>query len=359
MSRVVVVIAAMVSVVIVLCVAAVEAAPATTLPVVSAGFAPRSFTAINDREWWVLGSKACGRRRCVAIEHTTNGGASFAPISTPPITPQGGVVPGLAFANRRDGFAWDKALWVTRNGGRSWAHATQIGDVDTLIVADGYVYALAYRGKADDQLWRSSLDGGPWTRLDTNGYTPEAGGPLAAHGATIILAASPPLNSLVADQYELVSTDRGAQFVAHRLHVGVEGCSGFDAISGRVIWTYCVPPRHGGQLRRSVNAGRTFTKVGPPDGQISFGGAFAAASATTAIVADADEPGFPRKRPYLTTDAGRHYIAAGPTGLYWIWFGFIDSTHGVALASRSGLDPLTLFVTTNGGRSYRPVSFQG
>ena len=157
------------------------------------------------------------------------------------------------------------------------------------------------------------------------------------------------------DHYVLVSTDGGAHFAAYRLHTGSEGCSGLDVTSARVIWTYCVPPHGQGQLRRSVNAGRTLTNVGPSGGQTSALGAFAAASDTTTIVADTGEPTSARKRPYLTTDAGRHYIAAGQAGLYWSWFGFIDPTHGVALAHRSEMGPLSLWVTTNGGRSYQPI----
>lgn len=232
----------------------------------------------------------------------------------------------------------------------------RLGDVDNLVVAGGYVYALTYRRTGPDRLWRAAIDGGSWTRLTTS-YPPAPGGVMAAHGATIILETSPTFSAPALDFYALVSTDRGAHFAVHRLHTDNEGCSGFDVTSARVIWAYCVPANGSSQLRRSVNDGRTFTNVEPAGGQTSEIGAFAAASDTTAIIADAGLSTLSRKRPYLTTDAGRHYVAAGPAGLYWTWFGFIDTTHGAALGNSSGSGPLTLYTTTDGGRSYEPVSF--
>ena len=64
---------------------------------------------------------------------------------------------------------------------------------------------------------------------------------------------------------------------------------------------------------------------------------------------------------YRTTDAGGHFSPASgtPAVTAWQYLGFTDATHGVAIGyvgASPTPDTERLYITTDGGASYRLVS---
>ena len=110
--------------------------------VIPAHFQPTSFTAVSLEEWWMPGTARCltGSGTCGAIVRTTDAGSRFAGIPSPPVSAKD--VTQVRFANALDGYAFDPELWETTNGGTSWARVTTPGPVAELEVADGEAYAL-------------------------------------------------------------------------------------------------------------------------------------------------------------------------------------------------------------------------
>src|SRR5207247_4574552 len=82
-----------------------SAAAAVSRSSVPARFQPLSFTAVSERDFWLLGTVPCRRGRCTAIVRTRNGGKSFAAVHAPAL-PMTGTTPELRFADRLDGFVF-------------------------------------------------------------------------------------------------------------------------------------------------------------------------------------------------------------------------------------------------------------
>jgi hypothetical protein len=102
---------------------------------------------------------------------------------------------------------------------------------------------------------------------------------------------------------------------------------------------------------RSTDGGATFQLAAggtPGIGELANSAAFAASSATTAVVGD--------QQLYRTADGGGSYTpATGPTGITsWQYLGFTDATHGVALGAAGSQE--RLYYTTDGGISYHAVA---
>src|SRR5438132_214315 len=113
---------------------------------VPAGFEPVSFTAVSERDFWLLGTVPCHSGRCTAIVRTADGGRSFAAIHAPAL-PTSGMTPELRFADRLDGFAfvpWHGLFYATHDGGASW-HRLALGRVLGFATGAGNVYVVTTR----------------------------------------------------------------------------------------------------------------------------------------------------------------------------------------------------------------------
>jgi hypothetical protein len=129
------------------------AAPATTSPGSdrAAGFQLLSMTFVSDQQGWALGSVPCGTSRCGALLGTTDGGATWTPLTAPARTVPGPYddCPGgaspcagqIRFATPLVGYAFDQSLLMTADGGRTWAPQGQ--DISSLEAAGGTVVRVA------------------------------------------------------------------------------------------------------------------------------------------------------------------------------------------------------------------------
>jgi hypothetical protein len=127
---------------------------------VARGFQPLSFTAVSERDFWLLGTVPCQGGRCTAIVRTTDGGRSFTAVNAPAL-PRSGTTPELRFADRRDGFAfvrWTGLFYATHDGGSTW-RPLRLGRILGFATGAGNAYVVTpgrlERSPVSFNAWRS------------------------------------------------------------------------------------------------------------------------------------------------------------------------------------------------------------
>jgi photosystem II stability/assembly factor-like uncharacterized protein len=147
----------------------------------------------------------------------------------------------------------------------------------------------------------------------------------------------------------LVSHDAGQTFSTYPAPSPGLPCQ-FAEPTAPVVWAHCATGTESG-VWRSSDGGAQFTAVVAGGLSLPNSAAFAAASSSTAVV------GY--QQLYRTTDDGSTWNRTGPPGIaQWVYLGFTDPTHGVALGYVGAIKPgnLRLYYTTDGAQTYHPVS---
>jgi photosystem II stability/assembly factor-like uncharacterized protein len=311
----------------------------TTAGAVPTAFQPSSFTAITVFNWWLLGTAPCGGHSCTTVVETVNGGSSFTRIPAPPTT----EVSNLRFADGSNGYAYGPQLWSTHNGGASWTQLPIGGEVDSLAIADGYVYAIVVsHGRAS--LMRSAVSADDWTALSGLGHGYLSG--LWIQGPTVVVQSGDRL---------FISNDQGNHFARKRGVRNAGDCS-FDG-GPQALWALCSRGMAPDEILLSSDSGSTFrTATQVPDGPL---GTFAASGATAVVSTQGPL--------YRTTNGGASWapvtVQAAPGApvpnlpANWTYLGFSTPSHGVAIGNfgTGGHQALRLYYTIDGGASYHFV----
>ena len=322
------------------------AAPKRSVP---AGFQPLSFTAVSERDFWLLGSVPCHGRRCTAIVRTTDGGRSFTAVNAPQL-PTSPYVPELRFADHLDGFVfvrWSGRFYATHDGGASWKRL-RLGRILGFATGGGRVLVATSRRLESS---RVSADSWQSRRLPfpSDGSVLD----LEAHGSTFWLLGTRQGTAPSHDELAR-STDAGQTFMTARGPC-VPGLGGELApTSGNVVWAVCPTGTLGGAWR-STNGGVGFSQLRTP--QLVNSSQIAAASATTAVL----DRGI-TVRLLRTTDGGRIWKPPKTPGRGTdvLWVGFTDARVGAALV-QTGYDQAAktqiaaLWRTTDGGATWSRV----
>ncbi|HTW11858.1 MAG TPA: hypothetical protein VME01_03875 [Solirubrobacteraceae bacterium] len=323
-------------------------APARAAARAPAGFQPTAFTAISDSSWWVLGSSPCGKQRCAAIVRSEDGGRTFTAVAAPPLrAPEGGPEDQIRFADASNGYLFGSQLWVTHDGARTWQRVNLGGSVASLEPGIGYVYAIVDHA-GSSRLVRAPIGSDDWTTI----YTPAKESFLESvwvHGDDVLVNREGPRALWL-----LVSHNQGASFAAYKAPPAV-ACFPQEQSQG-TIWLPCATGMMSG-IWRSTDGGRTFAAAGGDASRPSRSVplmpnsmAFGSASDDVAVA------GF--QRLYRTTNGGQSYAPIKlPSVTEWMYIGFTDASHGVAIAQlRSGQS--RLYHTTDAGASYQyiPIS---
>lgn len=319
---------------------------------VPAGLAPRSFTAISDTTWWLMGNAPCSSPPCTSIVRTTNGGRSFVGIPAPRVAiSDASSLPGvsqLRFADPLDGFAYGSDLYTTHDGGAHW-RALHIGAVVLqLAISNGYAYAVVLPSTHSSAgvLMRAFVGGDDWNKLPAAG---DVSGGLWIRGTDVLVQSG--AGGAIGTKL-LVSHDSGATFASYAAPSPGLPCD-FEAPAPPVVWAHCATGTES-SVWRSSDYGAVFQlanghaqQQGEPNSA-----EFAAASETAAVV------GY--NQLSRTGDSGDSYTPVGPSGLLWEYLGFTDATHGVAIGfpSSSSAAASRLYYTIDGGLSYHPVTIR-
>ncbi len=317
-----------------------------------AHLAPQSFTAISDLNWWLLGAGPCASTQtapCGSILQTTDGGHAFTAIHAPaaPLVTESSGTSGysqIRFADAHNGFAYGPDLYATHDGGVSWRHVDVGGAVTDLAITAGLVYATVEpTGGGNGRLMRSPVAHDGWSAVPAAGVV---SGGLWVQGTDVIVQSG---QGTGIGGNVLVSHDGAQSFTAYPAPSPGLPCE-FAAPAPPVVWARCATGMDSG-VWRSSDGGAHFTAVVSTGLSLPNSAAFAAASASTAVV------GY--SQLYRTTDDGATWNRTGPTGIaQWAYLGFTDPTHGVALGFVGKIAPANerLFYTTDAGQTYHRVA---
>jgi hypothetical protein len=173
----------------------------------------------------------------------------------------GGPAPGTAvsavrFADARNGWLFNPALWATHDGGRHWRQLSLTGKVGAIAAANGLAFAsVTPPGGGPTRLYTSRVGTDRWTPVP--GVVP--GNALTFYGRAG-WAGLPPAMWATSD---LRHWHKLPAFHAPRYY----GAASLAAGSATRLVLLCTGPGGMGQeeklLYASVNGGRTFSKVGP------------------------------------------------------------------------------------------------
>jgi photosystem II stability/assembly factor-like uncharacterized protein len=318
-----------------------------------ARFVAVSLSALDDRDFAVLGTVPCSVGRCYLIERTADGGRSFTGVAAPRGLQTTGTNPTLRFANTRDGFVrvpfgWS-AFWSTHNGGVTWRRLRS-PDVVAFTTAGGGVYAVIARcttqacsgyhfayGPAAATRWRES----PLP------FVPD--GPiidLAARGRNVWLLGTPGGTRFPHHDVLARSTNGGRSFVT-AAGPCIPGLGGdLEPSSGRVVWAVCPKGMLAG-ASRSTDGGVTFEPLRTPP--LVNSARLAPASDEAAVLA-ANGAGRPL---YRTADGGATWRPLGLPGNDDLWYDVVFTTPriGDALVQLGGRPP-AIWRTTDGGTTW-------
>ena len=312
-------------------------------------FQATSFTAVSLHQWWVSGTARCltGFGTCAAILRTTDGGAGFVGIPSPPVAL--GAVSQLRFANALDGYAFGPGLWETADGGSTWVAITMPGQVTELEAADGEAYALVTATDSSNststELMAAAVGSGPWHQVATPsplGF----GAQFTVSGPNLYVLGgngSPDL---------WYSADQGAQF-SQRVDpctAGLGGSLSAAADGTPTLWAACTTGTMA-QGMRSTNGGVTW-QVATAAGGFPNSLRLAAATASVALaspVSEGDSGALAR-----TTNGGSSFsvVLPGSSASAVTWAGFSDPANAYAILTGS------LFESSDGGATWRAVVFR-
>ncbi|MGA2528957.1 MAG: hypothetical protein ABSG36_07310 [Acidimicrobiales bacterium] len=329
-------------------------APATGIP---KDFQPGSFTAVSLDEWWLLGTARCGSGFgvCDSILRTTDGGANFAGIASPPVSATD--VTQLRFANALDGYAFDPELWETTNGGANWTKIPTRGPVTQLEAADGEAYALGCTAAncPGTELLRAAIGSLGWQRVPTP--IPLSNDPNLALNRKRLYLLAGEINPSRARAFLLYSDNKAARFTTR-----VDPCSA--VLGGSVaaaadgtssIWAAC-PTGTEAETWQSVDGATSWAaKQGGFPNSVQL----AAASSSIALASRSQaKTGIPPDALERTTNGGRSFsVVLSESAFHVAWIGFSDAMRAYALFESDDLGAMTtrLYESEDAGATWNLV----
>lgn len=331
------------------------------------GIAPSSVTFVSaGAVGAVIGQTRSGcPSGCEAVAATANYGRSWTKADAPPAGPPDGDsgVSQIRFLEPRNGWAYGPGLYVTHNGGATWAKASGVrGRVIDLATVNGSAYAVAASCTGSGSDYASGCTN---FTLYTSPYYSDSFQPVAgASGKGEVQPGGLQLTNgsgyLLAGQvlftgspnggpWQAITTGRGTvpACLAAKGHKVAPGESGLLApAAGRTVYLFCQGPG-GSVLYTSADAGATWQLSGPVRSQ-GTGTSLAVAPGSGTLIL-ATTAGI-----YYAPDARNWHQASLPGQVPAGGFSFIGMTtqqSGVAVAA----DPTSkqLYVTSDGGLTWQ------
>jgi hypothetical protein len=269
---------------------------------------------------------------------------------------------GIRFADPSHGFVFGNGLWETTDGGERWTPAASpAGSIESLEVIDGQVLAVIAACTANGgcgqtgTLERRPLAGGAWAAVTR----------APVFGA---IATQARVAAVLAGDAVIATSNGGISTVDHSGPCSRTGIVAPDALAVTgpdSLALLCAGDGAAGSEDKTVfvsdDLGAHWTKAGSPDrGGIAAG--VSAGSASQLVVAAASGASM----LYHSGDGGAQWSTAydqGDGGLGFNDLGFTTPADGVVVYGPAVSDdnaesrPGWLLLTSNGGASWRPVSF--
>jgi photosystem II stability/assembly factor-like uncharacterized protein len=338
---------------------------------------------VSTGEGWALATRPCATGStgtCAVLAHTSDGGAHWQTLPTLPTTGTVGCddascVGSVAFANSSLGYLYGPELLMTSNGGRSWQAEPGL-QVETLTVADGAVYRVAYDqsgcpGPCQPTLQEAAVGSSVWQTLVGELVSPDRSdsAQIVSSGTTLLVAMYGSQAGPFSAQAVLYrSTNAGGSFEQRSDPCSGMGPAGTEedlidlaSAPGGFFAGLCSPHSGSGTfVVTSSDDGSSWQRAGALPGAGDQWGLLAAASATALAVATGSISG---GGPYtarllVSTDAGRSWTSAatdaqevtsaGVPG----WLGFETSQVGRWIS-----DPHNVWTTNDGGQHWARIAF--
>ena len=324
-------------------------------PRLRGGFRVDDLTFVGD-EGWALGTVPCASGRCAALAHSSDDGLTWSRMSArPPVH-----VDHIRFATDRIGYAFGQsALFVTRDGGRTWHR--QSGGADALETLSGNVIRVVDQGGCPPgckySVLLSSIGGTSWRAVTLPGSQGDTATVQLVRNGRVSAIETLGRQAGGGFAYGVLFTSRnnGATWT-RRGEPCPQGANG-EIDSTRLasapdgsITVLCTPhSENGWQFTvTSTDGGATFhTGYRRALGAAPIS-ALGAASASTILVSSDDT--------YRSTDGGRHFSRVSATNRSSVGrvrgMGFASSAVGHAMS----LDGRTIWTTTDAGRTWRAAT---
>lgn len=334
------------------------------------GIEPSSVTFVSGDVGAVIGETTSGSASgCEAVAATSDYGQTWTKVDPPPAGPPNGDsgVSQIRFLEPRNGWAYGPGLYVTHDGGKTWAHASGVqGRVIDLATVNGSAYAVAASctGTGSDYaagctsfaLYTSPFGSDDFQLVPgaSGKGQEEPGGLQLTNKGNGYLLAGDVLFSGVPDgtspwQATTISSAQVPACLAANGHSVAPGESGLLAPLGATdLYLLCQPAGGGGSLYTSTDAGATWQLDGHVKAQ-GTGTSLAVAPDSGTLVL-ATSTGI-----YYSTDARAWYRAGlsgqAPLGGF-AFVGMTTQSRGVAVPSGPG-SPV-IYITTDGGKHWHP-----
>ena len=341
---------------------------------VPASFSPESLTYVSTSDGFVLGTVACGKRRCLQLWRTTNDGASWSAVPAPPA---GALQPGapplrIRFADPKDGWVYSMLAgqqtplgWVTHSGGTRWSPisfpvratpSSQLG-IEDLEAAGGVVDA-AVAVDAHVEILSSPVGSNAWRR--TGGAYAIGAGPIPS-GQLVLQGRSGWFVQVDRVVIRGARATPSGRWVTWRppctgaggpVTLTAPSPSELHAVCTEGVWT---GTKISVDLLSSHDGGTTF---GPSHRVPASQAGLAAAASTSTVAVGTTSIARSSSTAVLemTFNGGASWTPVyRRAGGGWLELGFTTPTQGVAIVSGANEARSTMLRTTNGGRSWAPV----
>ncbi|WP_284742208.1 hypothetical protein [Amycolatopsis sp. RTGN1] len=345
---------------------AVSIAPATAESVVPRGFRPASTSWTGPATGYVLGYSPCAKSWCPALLGTTDGGAHWRRLGTPPMSlPDNHNHVALTFVGDRVAYVDDGVhVRTTRDGGASWRPVGLVGAREPYYLSKitetaGRVFAVVTtfgEGRGSTRLY-SGVAGSP-VLVPVPGFVATGGityGDLAVGGGLQVA-----LGADYGTERYWTSRD-GVRFTPAEAPCPAGSVASLAGVRDRQVVALCSSspgsPQPGSterQLRHAAKLGGAFSGGdAAPFAGITQG--FAAASpASATVAAEGGGTGF----LHSTADGGRTWTTSvlSDRGLSLTDLDFPGGGTGVVVDGQPDADGgSALYRTTDGGHMWREV----
>ena len=365
----------------------------TTTPGPAAGgylppnFQPYSVTWDSLSTGWVIGPAGtpghCANPDpgiCTSVARTDDGGQTWHGLPAPNTGSPNGAsgVSGIRFLNGMNGWAFGPELWVTHDGGKTWAKVATGGQrVTDLETAGNRAYALFAQcggthvssfadGCTSYTLMTAAIGSDQWTQVGaaTSGLTDPAATTTATAGVIELYGAT---GYLVAPDGTLYSGSLGGTWQKAGTMPCKPGTPQANGLPGQALIaltsstrlaTFCDgnPPTAAPAAYTSADSGATWTPAaGDWAGVVNQGHPTSIAATSSGTLVLATNRGI-----YLLSEAAAHWQASSATGSQappggFSYVGMTTSEQGVALPADTSRHEI--WMTADGGKTWqaRPI----
>lgn len=340
---------------------------------------------VSTTDGWALAGQPCTTGTCARLAHTTDGGSEWQMLPEPPAQVSGysgcpasvseaTCVGSVAFATSSIGYLYGPSLLLTTDGGQSWQ--TEPGlQVETLTVADGAVYRVAYTqtgcpGPCQPTLQEAPFGSDAWQTLIGVLATPDRSdsAQIVSSDSALLVAmygsqAGP--MSAQADLYR--STDAGGSWQEEHDPCSGQGPAGVEedlidlaGAPGGFFAGLCGPHTGTGSfVVTSTDGGSSWQKAGPLPAVQVLNQLAAASSSNLAVSTGSTSGAGPFKAQlFVSTDGGENWSKVAsdnqqitPLGIP-AWLGFETTEVGRWIG-----DPHSVWTTNDGGAQWSQSPF--